>query len=115
AGGRDRVRLAHPRTAAPRLHLWRSRADRREALELADQHDACLAFPCRRHAGAGAIIHVAFSVTPPSTTSSMPVTYFDSSDARYSAALATSQASPMCPIGTCASRARHIASTSPAE
>src|ERR1700730_14097634 len=55
-----------------------------------------------------------FSVIPPSTTSSMPVTYFDSSEARNSAALATSQASPMCPIGTCASRARHIASTSPA-
>ena len=52
-------------------------------------------------------------VMPPSTTSSIPVTYFDSSDARNSAALATSQASPMCPIGTCASRARHIASTSP--
>ena len=36
-------------------------------------------------------------VIPPSTTSSMPVTYLDSSDARYSAAFATSQASPMCP------------------
>ena len=45
----------------------------------------------------------------------MPVTYFDSSEAKNSAALATSQASPMCPIGTWASRARHIASTSPAE
>ena len=54
-------------------------------------------------------------VIPPSTTSSIPVTYFNSSDARNSAALATSQASPMWPIGTCASRARHIASTSPAE
>ena len=43
----------------------------------------------------------------------IPVTYLDSSDARNSAALATSQASPMCPIGTCASRVRHIASTSP--
>ena len=57
---------------------------------------------------------LSFSVIPPSTTSSMPVTYFDSSEARNSAALATSQASPMCPIGTWASRARHIASTSPA-
>ncbi len=56
----------------------------------------------------------AFSVIPPSTTNSIPVTYLDSSDARYSAALATSQASPIWPIGTCASRARHIASTSPA-
>jgi hypothetical protein len=54
------------------------------------------------------------SVMPPSTTSSSPVTYFDSSEARNNAALATSQASPIWPIGTCASRARHIASTSPA-
>src|SRR5262249_43158470 len=52
-------------------------------------------------------------VMPPSTTSSIPVTYLDSSEARNSAALATSQASPIWPIGTCASRARHIASTSP--
>src|ERR1700730_9042247 len=57
------------------------------------------------------LIHL--SVTPPSTTSSSPVTYLDSSEARNSAALATSQASPICPIGTWASRARHIASTSP--
>ncbi len=56
-----------------------------------------------------------FTVIPPSTMSSMPVMYFNSSDARNSAALATSHASPMCPIGTWASRARHIASTSPAE
>src|SRR5213592_3896223 len=55
----------------------------------------------------------ALHVIPPSTTSSIPVTYFASSEARNSAALATSKASPMWPIGTCASRARHIASTSP--
>ena len=60
-------------------------------------------------------IELAFAVIPPSTTSSLPVACFESSDARDSGALATSQASPMWPIGTCASRARHIASTSPAE
>ena len=52
-------------------------------------------------------------VNPPSTTSVMPVMYFASSDARNSAALATSKASPMCPIGTWASRTRHISATSP--
>ena len=39
------------------------------------------------------------TVSPPSTTSSVPVMYLASSEARKSAAYATSQASPMCPIG----------------
>jgi len=70
--------------------------------------------PGRRESRDDERAQLIFSVIPPSTTSSMPVTYFDSSEARNSAALATSQASPICPIGTCASRARHIDSTSPA-
>jgi len=56
-----------------------------------------------------------FSVIPPSTRSSIPVTYFASSLARNRAALATSQASPIWPIGHWASRTRHISSTSPLE
>ena len=48
--------------------------------------------------------HATLQVSPPSTTSSAPVMYFASSDARNSAALATSQASPMRPIGTISSR-----------
>ena len=39
---------------------------------------------------------------PPSTTSSVAVMYFAASEARNATASATSQASPMCPIGTCA-------------
>ena len=42
---------------------------------------------------------------PPSTGSSTPVTNAASSDARYSAALATSQAEPWCPSGTREARA----------
>jgi hypothetical protein len=52
-------------------------------------------------------------ISPPSTTSSIPVMYRASSEARKSAACATSQAVPMWPIGTCSSRASHIASRSP--
>ena len=97
-----------------------ARADGREGAELADQRDAGVAFLRRRHFGDRAVAEnrraspsAGLAVIPPSTTSSIPVTYLDSSDARNSAALATSQASPMWPIGTCESRARHIASTSP--
>src|SRR5919112_4343840 len=44
--------------------------------------------------------------SPPSTRISVPVMYFASSDAKKSAAFATSQASPMRPIGTCSCRRR---------
>src|SRR5713226_2072249 len=52
-------------------------------------------------------------VKPPSTTREAPVIYLASSEARNRAAYATSHASPIFPIGTCASRRRIISSTPP--
>jgi len=43
--------------------------------------------------------HIEAIVRPPSTTKSAPVVYFDSSEARYTLAYATSQAVPILPVG----------------
>ncbi len=50
---------------------------------------------------------------PPSTTIWAPVMYLASSEARKSAACATSQASPILPVGHCRFRMVIISSTSP--
>lgn len=55
------------------------------------------------------------AVKAPSTGRIAPETYFARSLARNSEAFAMSQASPICPVGVCASRLAHIASTSPSE
>lgn len=54
-----------------------------------------------------------FAVIPPSTTSSVAVTYLASSEAKKRHALATSQASPIFPVGHCALRIASIFSRSP--
>src|SRR3954451_12579857 len=123
---RHGTRLAHRGPSASGLYHRHARDADGEGAELADQRNGGMAFIRRRDSGAGAVMSSwrkpgwrersyapALHVIPPSTTSSIPVTYFASSEARNSAALATSKASPMWPIGTCASRPRHIASTSP--
>jgi hypothetical protein len=55
ARGRDRRGLAHARTSAPRLYLRRRGPGGDKTAELADQHDAGLAFPGGGNISAGAV------------------------------------------------------------
>ncbi len=72
----------------------------------------------RRHRGLLVVFRrdhpgqMARTCKPPSTGSSVPVTYEDSSQARNSAALAMSSAVPIAPVGLCAARSARTADSS---